>query len=360
MSDFSGGIFPFPPDRFPQSRRIRNGVIDNIQRSGPNYFVTISYRKQGDFNRTFTENLVLIVSQTTIIISLTGQRGGPGNLRVGMRVDVTFSARMTMSLPPQAVAYLIIYNPNVIPVPPWPIPGPGPRPPFPPGPGPRPNPPGPRPNPPGPRPNPPGPGPRPNPPGPGPRPNPPGPGPRPNPPGPGPRPNPPGPGPRPNPPGPRPNPPGPGPRPNPPGPRPNPPGPRPNPPGPGPRPNPPGPGPRPNPPGPGPRPNPPGPGPRPRRPFPLEPGPVILPHNVTTSQIIWTAPQNSFLLAGQSDNAQSQRRFNVLSNTQILDQHGRSIRLQDLPYGVTVRIEHDAFLPGSTPPQANAIKIEIV
>ena len=244
MSDFSGGIFPFPPDRFPQSRRIRNGVIDNIQRSGPNYFVTISYRKQGDFNRTFTENLVLIVSQTTIIISLTGQRGGPGNLRVGMRVDVTFSARMTMSLPPQAVAYLIIYNPNVIPVPPWPIPGPGPRPPFPPGPGPRPNPPG--------------------------------------------------------------------------------------------------------------------PGPRPRRPFPLEPGPVILPHNVTTSQIIWTAPQNSFLLAGQSDNAQSQRRFNVLSNTQILDQHGRSIRLQDLPYGVTVRIEHDAFLPGSTPPQANAIKIEIV
>ena len=93
-----------------QRQHIQNGIIEEISHDRRNTFVTISYGILGDFNIIHVELITLIITPNTVIRNQFGRRGSVRNLRVGMRVDATFSSRMTMSIPPQATAYVITYT----------------------------------------------------------------------------------------------------------------------------------------------------------------------------------------------------------------------------------------------------------
>lgn len=90
--------------------KIRRASIDKIMLYRDNYFVTISYRTYDDGGMSFINIVRLVVSCTTVIIDRFGRRKCPSDLQVGMLIDVNHSVFMTMSLPPQAVAYRIVIN----------------------------------------------------------------------------------------------------------------------------------------------------------------------------------------------------------------------------------------------------------
>lgn len=87
--------------------RVVEARVEHIWRSNnQNGLVTISYDDR--VNRRFNELVTLIVSPITVIQSTSGQRVNLNDLRIGMRVNAIFSNRMTRSIPPQAVAFLIV------------------------------------------------------------------------------------------------------------------------------------------------------------------------------------------------------------------------------------------------------------
>lgn len=83
-----------------------NAVIDDIFSDQGTRFVTISYsecvRCMNNINR-----VTLIVDSNTLIIDQWGNTVTANRLRRGMNINASFSAVMTRSIPPQAVAYTI-------------------------------------------------------------------------------------------------------------------------------------------------------------------------------------------------------------------------------------------------------------
>ncbi|MBD5097269.1 MAG: hypothetical protein HDT40_09825 [Lachnospiraceae bacterium] len=83
-----------------------NASIDDIFSDQWNRFVTISYnecvRCVNNVNR-----VTLIVDNNTLIIDQWGNTVTANRLRRGMTINASFSAAMTRSIPPQALAYTI-------------------------------------------------------------------------------------------------------------------------------------------------------------------------------------------------------------------------------------------------------------
>ncbi len=83
-----------------------NASIDDIFSDQGNHFVTISYtecvRCVNNVNR-----VTLIVDNNTLIIDQWGNTITANRLRRGMNINASFSAVMTRSIPPQALAYTI-------------------------------------------------------------------------------------------------------------------------------------------------------------------------------------------------------------------------------------------------------------
>lgn len=83
-----------------------NANIDDIFSDQENYFVTISYnecvRCVNNVNR-----VTLIVDNNTLIMDQWGNTITANRIRRGMNINASFSAVMTRSIPPQALAYTI-------------------------------------------------------------------------------------------------------------------------------------------------------------------------------------------------------------------------------------------------------------
>lgn len=89
--------------------RIDNAIVDEVSLSGRNTgFILVSHavRRQGGVNTI--EQLQLNVNPNTTIINSFGAPVRMNEIQPGMRVDATFSQRMTRSIPPQANAVMIV------------------------------------------------------------------------------------------------------------------------------------------------------------------------------------------------------------------------------------------------------------
>lgn len=106
MNDFSNR------SRNDNSIRVQDAFIEEIFTANRTCYVTISYGVMGDFSMIHMELVTLIVSQDTIIRDQFGQNLPMRSLREGMVIDAEFSSAMTMSIPPQARAFIIIVKNN--------------------------------------------------------------------------------------------------------------------------------------------------------------------------------------------------------------------------------------------------------
>ena len=80
----------------------------------------------------------------------------------------------------------------------------------------------------------------------------------------------------------------------------------------------------------------------------------------TTGRIIEVNARNNYILVLRSQNLASVIRFNISSNTVILDPFGRRIRLSSLRQGFRVRVEHASFMTASIPPQTTAFTVQVI
>lgn len=80
----------------------------------------------------------------------------------------------------------------------------------------------------------------------------------------------------------------------------------------------------------------------------------------TTGRIIEVNARNNFILVLLNQNPTSIIRFNISSDTVILDLFGRRTQLSSLRPGFRVRVEHASFMTTSIPPQATAFTIQII
>lgn len=80
----------------------------------------------------------------------------------------------------------------------------------------------------------------------------------------------------------------------------------------------------------------------------------------TTGRIIEVNTRNNYILVLRSQNLSSAIRFNVSSNTVILDLFGRRTSLSSLRQGFRVRVEHASFSTASIPPQTTAFTIRVI
>lgn len=96
-----------PVERNSNVIRIKDGVIEDIFMHNRVGYVTVSYGIMGDFNMTHITFVTLIVNAGTRIQNEFGRNMVFSNLRVGMRINAIISSRMTMSYPPQSIAYEI-------------------------------------------------------------------------------------------------------------------------------------------------------------------------------------------------------------------------------------------------------------
>lgn len=84
--------------------RVEEATIVHIWRGGnQNGLITISYE-----DRRNNELTTLIITPQTIIQNASGRRMSLDELRTGMMVNAIFSSRMTRSVPPQALAFLVV------------------------------------------------------------------------------------------------------------------------------------------------------------------------------------------------------------------------------------------------------------
>ena len=87
--------------------RVEDAQILHIWRSGrQNGLVTISYNDR--LNRRFNELVTLIITPQTALKNRAGRPIRLEDLRSGMRVNAIFSSRMTRSIPPQSLAFLVV------------------------------------------------------------------------------------------------------------------------------------------------------------------------------------------------------------------------------------------------------------
>lgn len=89
--------------------RIENAVVDEAVFSSRNTgFLVVSYADRLPSGITTTRQLRLNVNSNTIILNSFRLPMCFCDIRVGMRIDATYSPRMTRSIPPQANAFMIV------------------------------------------------------------------------------------------------------------------------------------------------------------------------------------------------------------------------------------------------------------
>ena len=80
----------------------------------------------------------------------------------------------------------------------------------------------------------------------------------------------------------------------------------------------------------------------------------------TTGRILEVNTRNNFILVLRNQNPASAVRFNISSNTVILDFFGRRTSLSSLMPGLRVRVEHASFMTASIPPQTTAFTVQMI
>ena len=99
--------------------RINNAFVEEVSFSGRNTgFIIVSYSVPRPNGITTIESLRLNVGNNTLILNAFGLPACFCDIRQGMWVNVTFSQRMTRSIPPQANAFLIAVRRPAPPPPP--------------------------------------------------------------------------------------------------------------------------------------------------------------------------------------------------------------------------------------------------
>lgn len=89
--------------------RIDNALVEETFCFGDSSgYIIVSYAVPGENNTTFIETIRLNYNRNTVIINSFGQNVCPCCLQKGMWVNVTFSPRMTRSIPPQSNALIIV------------------------------------------------------------------------------------------------------------------------------------------------------------------------------------------------------------------------------------------------------------
>ena len=80
----------------------------------------------------------------------------------------------------------------------------------------------------------------------------------------------------------------------------------------------------------------------------------------TIGRVIEVNTRNNFILVLRNQNPSSAVRFNISSNTVILDFFGRRASLSSLMPGLRVRVEHATFMTASIPPQTTAFTVQMI
>lgn len=82
--------------------------------------------------------------------------------------------------------------------------------------------------------------------------------------------------------------------------------------------------------------------------------------NTITDRVIMVDADNSYFITGNENDINSQIRFNVSSETLILDRRGNRVCLCSIRIGQMVRVEYATFMTLSIPPQTTAYTVQIV
>lgn len=105
---------PIPLEPFPQTEEvdvhwIHDAIIEEIEKIENYFYVTVTFQEKDHNVAGPIQSIILIVSQQiTRLFDEERRIILPENLEVGMLIDALISSRMTMSLPPQALAFQII------------------------------------------------------------------------------------------------------------------------------------------------------------------------------------------------------------------------------------------------------------
>lgn len=87
-------------------KNISNARIENITFQSGTAFVTVSYF-DCSLCQSNRQTLRLVVGDNTLIFDGGGNIISVNQLRTGMLINATISSAMTMSIPPQAQAFII-------------------------------------------------------------------------------------------------------------------------------------------------------------------------------------------------------------------------------------------------------------
>ncbi|ERI91384.1 hypothetical protein HMPREF1982_03343 [Clostridiales bacterium oral taxon 876 str. F0540] len=82
--------------------------------------------------------------------------------------------------------------------------------------------------------------------------------------------------------------------------------------------------------------------------------------NGRMDRILEVDAENRFLYTGRAEDMLSQVRFVITDSTQILDEEGKIIRLEDLSPGQLVRIAYATYMTASIPPQTTAFRVQLL
>lgn len=85
-----------------------------------------------------------------------------------------------------------------------------------------------------------------------------------------------------------------------------------------------------------------------------------LSYRITTDRILLVDSDNRFVYTGNPNDETDQMRFVITSATNIVDEDGNPLTLEDLKPGKMVRIKHASFQTASIPPQTTAFVIELL
>lgn len=102
---FPRNIFPLPQEEI---RYLQNGIIQQLYSDGRNQFVTVMENTENPYGPNQNQVITLVITPETVLRDQNLGAIGFYDLRVGMTIFAAYSARMTRSIPPQAVAFSII------------------------------------------------------------------------------------------------------------------------------------------------------------------------------------------------------------------------------------------------------------
>ena len=85
-----------------------------------------------------------------------------------------------------------------------------------------------------------------------------------------------------------------------------------------------------------------------------------LSYSITTDRILLVDSNNNFIYTGNPNDETDQMGFVITSATEIIDENGNPLILDDLKPGKMVRIKHANFQTASIPPQTTAFVIELL